>query len=32
VDFEPSHAKMGIQVKETGERAAEMLANKRGRS
>ena len=32
VDFEPSHAKMGIHVKETGERAAEMLANKRGRS
>jgi uroporphyrinogen-III synthase len=32
VDFEPSHAKMGIHVKETGERAAEMLVNKRGRS
>ena len=32
VDFEPSHAKMGIQVKETGECAAEMLVNKRGRS
>lgn len=29
VDFEPSHAKMGIHVKETGERAAELLARKR---
>lgn len=32
VDFEPSHAKMGIHVKETGERAAAMLMHKRGRS
>lgn len=32
VDFEPSHAKMGIHVKETGERAAAMLVHKRGRS
>jgi len=32
VDFEPSHSKMGIHVKETGERAAGMLVNKRGRS
>lgn len=29
VDFEPSHPKMGIQVKETGERAAEILLRKR---
>ena len=29
VDFEPSHAKMGIHVKETGERAAALLARKR---
>lgn len=32
VDFEPSHSKMGIHVKETGERAASMLMHKRGRS
>lgn len=29
VDFEPSHPKMGIHVKETGERAAEILLRKR---
>jgi uroporphyrinogen-III synthase len=29
VDIEPSHAKMGIQVKETSERAAAILKNKR---
>jgi len=29
VDFEPSHSKMGIHVKETGERAAGMLQRKR---
>ena len=29
VDFEPSHPKMGIQVKETSERAAEILLRKR---
>jgi uroporphyrinogen-III synthase len=29
VDFEPPHPKMGILVKETGERAAAMLMNKR---
>jgi uroporphyrinogen-III synthase len=29
VDVEPSHPKMGIQVKETGERAAAILMNKR---
>lgn len=29
VDFEPSHAKMGILVKETSERAATILRNKR---
>ena len=32
VDFEPSHSKMGIHVKETGERAASMLMHKRDRS
>ena len=32
VDFEPSHSKMGIQVKETSERAAEILLRKRGPS
>jgi uroporphyrinogen-III synthase len=32
VDFEPSHAKMGIHVKETGERAAAMLMRKQGRA
>ena len=29
VDFEPSHPKMGIHVKETGERAAALLLRKR---
>jgi uroporphyrinogen-III synthase len=29
VDFEPSHSKMGIHVKETSERAAELLQRKR---
>ncbi len=29
VDFEPSHPKMGIQVKETSERAADVLLRKR---
>ena len=29
VDFEPSHPKMGIQVKETSERAAQILLRKR---
>ncbi len=29
VDFEPSHPKMGIHVKETSERAAELLLRKR---
>jgi len=29
VDFQPSHARMGIHVKETGERAAEILLRKR---
>jgi uroporphyrinogen-III synthase len=29
VDFEPSHPKMGIHVKETGERAAAILLRKR---
>jgi uroporphyrinogen-III synthase len=29
VDFEPSHPKMGIHVKETSERAAELLRRKR---
>ncbi len=29
VDFEPSHAKMGIHVKETSTRAADLLARKR---
>ena len=29
VDFEPSHSKMGIHVKETAERAAELLRRKR---
>ena len=28
VDFEPSHAKMGILVKEASERAAEILTRK----
>jgi uroporphyrinogen-III synthase len=32
VDIEPSHAKMGIQVKETSERAAAILKNKRAPS
>jgi len=32
VDFEPSHPKMGIHVKETGERAAELLRRKRASS
>jgi uroporphyrinogen-III synthase len=32
VDFEPSHPKMGIQVKETSECAAEILLRKRGPS
>lgn len=32
VDFEPSHARMGIHVKETGERAAAMLMRKQGRA
>jgi uroporphyrinogen-III synthase len=32
VDLEPSHAKMGIQVKETSERAAAILKNKRAPS
>src|SRR5512146_207742 len=30
VDFEPSHPKMGILVKETGERASSLLQEKRG--
>jgi len=29
VDLEPSHPRMGIQVKETSERAAEILLRKR---
>ncbi len=32
VDFEPSHPKMGIHVKETSERAAEILLRKRAAS
>jgi len=32
VDFEPSHPKMGIHVKETSERAAELLLRKRAAS
>src|SRR6266852_5615013 len=32
VDFEPSHPKMGILVKETSERAAELLLRKRAAS
>jgi uroporphyrinogen-III synthase len=32
VDFEPSHPKMGIHVKETSERAAELLRRKRASS
>jgi uroporphyrinogen-III synthase len=32
VDFEPSHPKMGIHVKETSERAAEILRRKRASS
>jgi uroporphyrinogen-III synthase len=32
VDFEPSHPKMGIHVKETSERAAELLRRKRAPS
>jgi uroporphyrinogen-III synthase len=32
VDFEPSHPKMGIHVKETSERAAELLLRKRASS
>jgi len=32
VDFEPSHSKMGILVRETSERASELLARKRASS